>query len=310
MYNHNHQTRTSQIATFKLILFILPLLFLPATIKAEQHLLEQQLQEAIANKKAQVGIAVILNGQDTITVNNDNRYPMMSVFKLHQALAVADYYQKKGQSFDTPIYIHKTDLKPDTYSPLRDKYPNGEISLSVKELLQYTLHLSDNNACDILFDHTGGTAYADKFIRSLGLQHFSIVAIEDEMHKSESACYQNWSTPLETAKLIELLLTRKLFDDDYQQFIKQTMISCQTGKDRLPLPLKETKAIIGHKTGTGDRNSNGQLIGTNDVGFVRLPDGQRYTIAVLIKDSEESEQATSGIIADISRLVYQYMIGR
>lgn len=296
-----------QIAIFKITFSILTLLFLPATAKAEQHTLEQQLREVTANKKAQIGIAVILNGKDTIIVNNENRYPMMSVFKLHQALAVADYYQKKGQSFDTPIYIHKADLKPDTYSPLRDKYPNGEISLSVKELLQYTLHLSDNNACDILFDHTGGTSYTDKYIRSLGLQHFSIKATEDEMHKSESACYQNWSTPLEAAKLIELLLTRKLFGDDYQLFIKQTMISCQTGKDRLPLPLKDTKAIIGHKTGTGDRNSNGQLIGTNDVGFVSLPDGQRYTIAVFIKDSEESEQTTSGIIADISRRVYQYM---
>lgn len=306
--NNRQHIRISRITAFKVILFILTLLFLPAAIKAEQHTLEKQLQEVMANKKAQVGIAVIINGQDTITVNNNNQYPMMSVFKMHQALAVADYYQKKGQSFDTPIYIHKADLKPNTYSPLRDKYPDGEISLSVKELLQYTLHLSDNNACDILFDHTGGTCYTDIYVRSLGLHDFSIKATEDEMHKSESACYENWSTPLEAAKLIELLLTRKLFDDDYQQFIKQTMISCQTGKDRLSLPLKNTKAIIGHKTGTADRNSNGQLIGTNDVGFVYLPDGQRCTIAVFIKDSEESEQTTSGIIAEISRLVYQYMI--
>ena len=85
------------------------------------------------------------------------------------------------------------------------------------------------------------------------------------------------------------------------------MISCETGKDRLPLPLIVTNAIIGHKTGTGDRNSKGLLIGTNDVGFVYLPNGQRYTIAVFIKDSEESEKATSEIIADISRIVYQYM---
>ena len=83
------------------------------------------------------------------------------------------------------------------------------------------------------------------------------------------------------------------------------MISCQTGKDRLPLPLKGTKAIIGHKTGTGDRNNKGQIIGMNDVGFVYLPDGQRYTIAVFIKDSEESDVETARIIADISEKVYQ-----
>lgn len=70
-----------QIAIFKITLSILTLLFLFATAKAEQHALEQQLREVTANKKAQIGIAVILNGKDTIIVNNENRYPMMSVFK-------------------------------------------------------------------------------------------------------------------------------------------------------------------------------------------------------------------------------------
>ena len=45
----------------------------------------------------------------------------------------------------------------------------------------------------------------------------------------------------------------------------------------------------------------------NDVGFVYLPDGQSYTIAVFIKDSEESEAATARIIADISKTVYRHV---
>ena len=294
--------------TSRKLFLILFLLVLPIVIKAEQKGLEEQLRKVIANKKAQIGIAVIINGKDTITINNDKHYPMMSVFKLHQALAVADYCQKHGLSFNTPIYIHKADLKPDTYSPLRDQYPDGDISLPIKKLLEYTLHLSDNNACDILFQQTGGTQATDNYIRTnLGIRHFAIKVNEDEMHQDKNKCYQNWSTPLETARVIELLLTTRLFDEKYQEFIKETMISCQTGKDRLPSPLKGTKAIIGHKTGTGDRNDKGQIIGMNDVGFVYLPDGQSYTIAVFIKDSEESEAATARIIADISKTVYRHV---
>ena len=290
------------------LFFILSLLVLPVVIKAEQQGLEEQLRKVIANKKAQIGIAVIINGKDTITINNDERYPMMSVFKLHQALAVADYCEKKGLSFDTPIYIRKADLKTDTYSPLRDLYPNGEISLPIKKLLEYTLHLSDNNACDILFQQTGGTEATDNYIRTnLGMRHFAIKATEDEMHQDKNKCYQNWSTPLETARIIELLLNVPLFDDEYQKFIKTTMMSCETGKDRLARPLQGNKAIIGHKTGTGDRNDKGQIIGMNDVGFVYLPDGQSYTIAVFIKDSEESEAATARIIADISKTAYRHV---
>lgn len=290
----------------KMILFIVTLSVLPVAAQINRAALEKQLKEVIAGKKAEVGIAVIINGKDTLTLNNDVRYPMMSVFKFHQALSVANYLEQNELPLSTLIHIRKSDLKPNTYSPLRDKYPQGDIDLSVGELLTYTLQLSDNNACDILFDYTGGTKKTDNYIRSLGIDHFSISQTEYDMHRDLSACYQNWTSPLDAAKLVELFVTRPLIADVYQEFIKHTMITCETGKDRLPKPLLNTKAVIGHKTGTGDINAEGQLIGINDVGFIYLPDGQRYTIAVFVKNSEESAPATAQIIADISQVVYQH----
>ena len=271
--------------------------------------LQEQLRRMVADKKAQVGIAVIVDGRDTLTVNNDVRYPMMSVFKFHQALAVADACGQRGVSFDTLVHIRPDDLRPDTYSPLRDKYPEGNLSLSVGELLKYTLHLSDNNACDILFRVFGGPAATDEYLRSVGLRDFAIEATEDDMHRDLADCYRNWTTPLEAVRLLEWLVSGKAAKGAYRDFIEQTMISCQTGRDRLPAPLAGTKAVIGHKTGTGDRNGKGQIIGTNDIGFVFLPDGRRYSIAVLVRDSEESEQATARIIADVSEAVYRYVSG-
>ena len=86
------------------------------------------------------------------------------------------------------------------------------------------------------------------------------------------------------------------------------MVESQTGKDRLVAPLLDKKVTVGHKTGTGDLNAKGQQIGCNDIGFVLLPDGRIYSIAVFVKDSEENSQANSQIIADISRIVYKYVI--
>ena len=42
------------------------------------------------------------------------------------------------------------------------------------------------------------------------------------------------------------------------------------------------------------------------MGFVLLPDGKRYTIAVFIKNSIESDKANADIIARISKAVYDY----
>ena len=272
--------------------------------------LKQELDGRIKDCRAQVGIALVLDGKDTLTFHNEVAYPLMSVYKLHQALAVGKYLHERGETPEKRIPIGKEDLKPDTYSPLRDKYPDGNVSLSVRELLEYTLQWSDNNACDILFAHTGGTVGTDRYIHSLGLKEVEILYTEDEMHQDLDKCYGNWSSPLEMARLLEMLFTVDLKMEDFQPLIRQILSTCRTGLNRLPKPLEGTEAQIAHKTGTGDRNAAGALIGINDAGVVFLPDGRRYTLVVFVKDSLESMEETEQIIADVSEIVYRYVTGK
>ena len=288
--------------------FIVFLCLVPTLLFARQTQLETQLKEAIKGKKAEIGIAVIIDGKDTITVNNDIHYPLMSVFKFHQALALADYMGKQRQSLETRLPIKKSDLKPDTYSPLRDKYPQGGIEMSIADLLKYTLQQSDNNACDILFDYQGGPNAVNKYIHSLGIRECAIAGTETAMHEDLNLCYENWTPPLAAAELVEIFRKKPLFPNVYKDFIFQTMVECQTGQDRLVAPLLDKKVTVGHKTGTGDLNAKGQQIGCNDIGFVLLPGGRTYSIAVFVKDSEENNQANSKIIANISRIVYEYIM--
>lgn len=120
------------------LISILWISFFPLAAAAQGDDLSYRLKKVIKDKKAEIGIAVILDAQDTVTVNNDDRYPLMSVFKFHQALAVADYLDRNGLTPDTEIFIPEEELVPDTYSPLRKEFPEGEISLSVSRLLEYT----------------------------------------------------------------------------------------------------------------------------------------------------------------------------
>ena len=288
--------------------FIVFLCLVPTLLFARQTQLETQLKEAIKGKKAEIGIAVIIDGKDTVTVNNDIHYPLMSVFKFHQALALADYMGKQKQSLETRLPIKKSDLKPDTYIPLRDKYPQGGIEMSIADLLKYTLQQSDNNACDILFDYQGGPDAVNKYIHSLGIRECAIAGTETAMHEDLNLCYENWTTPLAAAELVEIFRKKPLFPNVYKDFIFQTMVECQTGQDRLVAPLLDKKVTVGHKTGTGDLNAKGQQIGCNDIGFVLLPGGRTYSIAVFVKNSEENNQANSKIIANISRIVYEYIM--
>lgn len=57
--------------------------------------LKTEIRHIIKDKKATIGVALILDGEDTLAINNAEKYPMMSVYKFHQALAVCDYLQKR-----------------------------------------------------------------------------------------------------------------------------------------------------------------------------------------------------------------------
>ena len=290
---------------------ILALFTCIATVVRAQQMseLENRIGSLLNGKKATVGIAVWTDKGDMLRYNDHVHFTLLSVFKFHVALAVLDKMDKQSISLDSIVSIKASQMPPNTYSPLRKKFPDQDFTITLRELMQYSISQSDNNACDILFRVFGGPAATDEYLRSMGLRDFAIEATEDDMHRDLADCYRNWTTPLEAVRLLEWLVSGKAAKGAYRDFIEQTMISCQTGRDRLPAPLAVTKAVIGHKTGTGDRNGKGQIIGTNDIGFVFLPDGRRYSIAVLVRDSEESEQATARIIADVSEAVYRYVSG-
>lgn len=292
-------------------LFLLLALVLTAAAPASaEGNLKTQLQKIIAGADARVGVAVIADG-DTLTVNGSPDYPLMSVMKLHQAVAVARILEERGLPLTTTVHIYVQDLKAGTWSPLRDARPGGGFDMSVAELLRYTLQQSDNNACDILFDRFAAPEHVDSIIRSMGFRDFRIAATEDEMHRDLKKCRENVSSPLSAADLMDRLASGTLpLGKEHADFIRSTLLECRTGLNRLPLPLEGSGALIGHKTGTSDREADGRWTGINDVGFVLLPDGRSYTLAVFISDSALGMEENEKLIADISGAVYSELSGR
>ena len=64
---------------------------------------------------------------------------MQSVYKFHLALAVLADVDQGKLSMDQKVFIRKEELIPDTLSPMADKYPNGDIELTIGELLFHTV---------------------------------------------------------------------------------------------------------------------------------------------------------------------------
>lgn len=259
------------------------------------NILTDSITRIVSACPGEIGVAVIVNNADTAVVNNKSAYPMMSVFKVHQALALCNDFDNKGLSLDTLIKISRDELDPETWSPMVKDFPESAVSLTVRDLLRYTLIHSDNNASNLMFKRLVGVAQTDSFIATLiPRSSFRIACTEEEMSADHDKAYSNYTSPLGAAMLMNRLFTDSLVSDGKQGFIKTTLQECITGTDRISAPLLDKEGVaVAHKTGSGYVNEDGVLAAHNDVAYICLPNNVRYTLAVFVKDFKGNDPLSS-----------------
>ena len=267
--------------------------------------LKASVEQFISRYDAEIGVAVI-TGNDTVEINCNRTYPLASVVKFPQALAACDMMQKNGTPLDSVITITKADLHENTYSPMRLLHPEGT-ETTIDSLLYYSIALSDNNACDKIFNLFASPSETQKYLHEAGLNSFTVSATENDMHLQPSSISQNSASPTDAAMLFKLFADKKLISGKYFNSVLNALKECKTGQDQLRKNLPAGSEIL-HKTGTGFRNGNGRISAQNDAGYIRLPDGTEYAIAVLITNSAESDSVNSSIIAGISEIVSAYLL--
>lgn len=272
-------------------------------------LLADSLSAIVSEYDGEIGVALIVNGKDTVAVNNENIYPLMSVFKVHQALAICEDFDRKGISLDTLLTIHSDELDPNTWSPMLKEHTETVFTLSVKDLLHYTLSMSDNNASNLMFRKLVSVAQTDSLTATLiPRESFQIAYTEHEMSAAHDKAYANCTSPLGAAELMNRLFTDSIVSETKQSFIKKTLEECITGRDRITAGVpQKTDITIAHKTGSGYRTATGRLAAHNDVAFITLPNGVRYSLAVFVKDFNGNEAQASEAITRISDAVYSVL---
>nr|AIA13236.1 VEB-PER_beta_lactamase [uncultured bacterium]AIA13396.1 VEB-PER_beta_lactamase [uncultured bacterium] len=282
---------------------------LPEIILAQKNSPKLAIKQIIQSSKGTVGVAVIgLEDNFSMTMNDHKRFTLHSVYKFPLALAVLDQVDKGQLSLDQKLHVTKKDLLPNTWSPLRDEHPNGgDISLS--ELLGYTVSQSDNNGCDFLFRLLGGTKNVQTYIRNLGIKDISIAATEEEVAKAWPVQYTNWSRPSAMLRLMVNAYRGKYLSQSSTDFLWKLMRETSTGPNRMK-GLLPPGTVVAHKTGTSGTNDKGLAPATNDVGIVTLPNGKHFAIVVFVADSTDDQKTREGVIARITKVVWDYYLAK
>ena len=284
------------------ILFLLISIFSFAQ-KAE---LKKEISKITEGKKATVAVSVL--GIDfPFQYNNKNaekKLPMQSVFKYHIALAVLDLVDQGKLSLDQKVFIKKSELLPNTWSPIREKNPEGNFEMSISELIEYTVAMSDNVGCDVLLRLIGGPKIVNDYLVSKGVKNTQIVYNEELMQSAWKNQYENYTTMKSASKLLKDFYQGKILSKKSTEFLMGVLYRTSTGLNKIVEQLPKS-AKVAHKTGSSGKNNEGLTGAENDIAIITLPNGKTYAIAIFVSDSMESYGVNCKMISDISKVVFE-----
>jgi len=280
------------------------ILFLLTGSVSAQTPLQNEIRKIATDAHGKVAVACSLPGASlNCDMEAHARPPMQSVFKLPLAVYALHLVEEGEFPLDQPIRFLPSDrILPETYSPLQDKYPNGDVDVPLRELLRLAASLSDNAAADTVLRVAGGPAQVDAYIKSLGVQGFHLEDGEHVLHRDVSAQYRNWFEAAGAVQLLRRLSDKSPLTAEHTELLLGWMKDSPTGARRMKAGLP-AGTIVMHKTGTSGVK-DGVASATNDIGLITLPDGRRLALAVFVTDSKADEATRDAVIASIAKAAY------
>ncbi len=307
----------------------------PADIATQR--LQQELESIAKLAKGKVGIcAVHLESGRQISMNVQERFPMASTIKVAIAVQLFTLIEQGKLSLMTMVDLQPSDLHPGS-GTLDVLFAKPGVQLSVQNLLELMMVISDNSATDILLRLVGGTEAVQSRLKTLSIQGMSvdrtIIQLLADLDgitlppssqwtlgfyaKLDSATTpeikrlaavklktdpRDTSTPEAMVNLLTQIYRGTALKPESRALLLGVMERCRGGAARLKGYLPPN-TIIAHKTGSLDGSAN------DDVGIITLPgDAGHIAIAVFVGDSPMPLAEREQTIAHSARSIYDYFL--
>ncbi len=299
--------------------------------------LEREIERLAKVSGGTVGVTAIhLESGRRVSLNRQERFPMASTFKVPIAVQLLTRVDQGEIKLDQMVELSASDLHPGS-GTLAELFNKPGVALSVRNLLELMLLISDNSATDIVLRLAGGPQAVTARMKALGIEGISVdrstaLLIADWVGVTKLPPEKDWtpailmmafeavtpeqqreaakrfdadprdtSTPDGMAALLERIHRKEMLKPQTAELLLDIMRRCQTGMARLK-GILPAETEVAHKTGTIGKT-------TNDVGIITLPDGAGHVaIAVFVKASEKDVAARERAIAEIARSVHDFFL--
>jgi beta-lactamase class A len=256
--------------------------------------LKGELARVEAESRGRLGVAMLDTRSNAhCDHRGDERFPMCSTFKLLAAAAVLARVDAGKEQLQRRIRFAPSDIVVN--SPITQNR-TGDDGMSLDELCEAAMIVSDNTAGNLLLDALGGPAGLTAFARSLGDSVTRLDRIEPDLNEALPDDPRDTTSPVAMLANLRGLVLGDVLSVQSRTRLTGWLVGNKTGDTRLRAGLPKGWRV-GDKTGAGDHGT------TNDVGVIWPGERQPVLVATYLTGTSASPAERNATLAAVGRAV-------
>jgi beta-lactamase class A len=261
---------------------------------ADTSNLTDALREIEVTARGRLGVHIIDTGTGREQGwRSDERFLMLSSFKLLASAFVLDRADRGVDSLDRRIRYRKQDLV--TWSPVTERHVGGD-GLSLAQLCEATITTSDNTAANLILASYGGPTALTAYARRLGDTVTRLDRTEPELNRRPASGEPlDTTTPRAMAHTVNKLVLGDALKPSSREQLLNWLLANTTGGKRLRAGVP-TGWRIGEKTGTAGDDAN-------DIGIALPPQRGPIIVTAYLAESRTDAATREAALASVGRLL-------
>ncbi|WP_425297713.1 class A beta-lactamase [Nocardia asiatica] len=263
----------------------------PAASNTPSAALTSSFSEMETTHSARLGVYAIDSGTGRTVVHRDGeRFPIASTFKgLACGALLRDHPLATGY-FDQVIHYSRSELVAN--SPVTEKHVDA--GMTVAELCDATITLSDNTAGNQLLKLLGGPEGFTAFLRSIGDTVSRLDRWEPELNTAIPGDERDTTTAAALAIDYRNLVLGDILAEPERERLKSWLVAAKTGGARIRAALPADWTV-------GDKTGSPAYGGALDVAIAWPPGRAPLVIAVLSTKFEQNAEPDNPLVAEAAR---------
>ncbi|MEO6688389.1 MAG: class A beta-lactamase [Dokdonella sp.] len=227
-----------------------------------------------------------------VAYRGSERFLMCSTFKLLAVAAVLARVDRGAERLERRIVFGKEAIL--SYAPVTRLHV-GAPGMTVAELCEAAIIVSDNTAANLLLESLGGPASVTAFVRGLGDSITRLDRIEPDLNVGSPGDVRDTTTPDAMLATLQKVLLGRVLNDASRERLLTWLRATTTGIDRL------RAGMPAGWTG-GDKTGSGSHAETNDVAIFFPPQRKPLLVTAYYAGSSADAATRASVLAEVGRI--------